>query len=415
MTPPGERSIRNVPVSSGSHRRSASRFKDDIPLPRKRKKKSKWLWWGVGLTVICAIAGLLLSTFFEGATVTITPKTAAIHPPANVTALPNAPQGSLGYKTVTLSKSASTEVTASGTTRVSTPATGVITISNTYSAAKQVLVVNTRFEAPDGKMYRIRSAVTIPGTSKNADGSTKPGTVTATIYADQPGESYNRPNTTTFTIPGFKGDSRYTKFSAQSQGPIQGGFVGNKAAVSSADMQKAQDSLKQQLSSALQSGASASIPEGYLPVQGSLAVTYSDIAQAPGSNSKVTLTQTANATVAIVNSANIASVLAKLLVQGYAGEALAFKEPNPLVLQLSSTTSKTTGPLTLLLQGEPILVWQFDQEALKQTLLGKEKSSFEGVLADFAPAIEKAQASIRPFWKATFPKNSSELTIVVKD
>jgi len=416
MTPTGRNSIRNIPVSGGNHRRNApkERFEDDIPLPRRRKRSKKFLWWTLGAVVVCALAGLLLSTLFEGATVTITPKTQQITPPANIIALPDAPDGSLGYQTVSLSQSATTTATASGTTHVSTSASGVITIYNAYSTASQALVTNTRFEAPDGKIYRIHSATTVPGATKNVDGTLTPGSVVVTVYADAAGADYNRTDPTTFTIPGFQGDPRYKAFSAQSTAPITGGFVGDQPAVSTADMQAAQLKLQSELDSSLRSSVTTQIPQGYLPVQGSLNVTYTDIAEAAGTGTTVSLSQSASATMAMIKSVDLAAILAKLLVTGYGGEAIDFGTPDPLVLQLASSTPNDTGPLTILLQGNPTLVWQFDQGALKTALLGKDKSTFQTTIETFAPAIEKAEASIRPFWKSTFPTDPSKLSIDIE-
>lgn len=416
MTPREDRSIRNIPVSSSSHRRSPERFPGDIPLPKRKKGSRRWLWATLTVIIVCAVAGLLLSTLFAGATVSITPKMQQVRPPANLTAFASATTGSLSYEVLTLAQSATTTVAASGTEHISKQASGVVTIYNSHSTAPQALVTNTRFEAPDGKIYRIHSNVTVPGGKKNADGSLSPGSATATIYADAPGEAYNRNAATTFTIPGFKGDARYTKFSAKSTAAIAGGFVGNRPSISSADMQKAEGSLKTQLEASLRSAVTAALPEGYIPVQGSLAVSYSAIAQTPTDDNKANLSQTANATMAMIKADNLASMLAKLLVQGYAGEPVSFQNPNPLIVQLATSTSKTpgaTGPLTLLLQGSPTLVWQFDHEALKAELLGKEKSVFESAVRKFSPAIEKAQASIRPFWKGAFPADSSKLQIDV--
>lgn len=417
MTPRGDRSIRDIPVSSSGHRRNVpqERFEEDIPLPRRRKKSRRFLWITLGIIVACAVAGLLLATLFEGATVTITPKMQSITPPANIVALPNAQGGSLGYQTIALSQSATTTVAASGTSHVSKPASGLITISNAFSTAPQGLVATTRFAASDGKIYRIQSAITVPGAKKNADGTLSAGTISATVYADAAGPEYNRPNATAFTIPGFKDSAKYTKITAQAAaGAIQGGFVGEQPSISDADMKNAQASLQKTLDASLKNGVGTQIPSGFLPVQGSLAVTYSSIVQSKGEGTAVNLSQTAHASMAMVSAPSLASVLAKLLVSGYAGEAVDFGSPNPLILQVSTSTGNvTTGPLNLLLQGNPTLVWQFDKEALTAALLGKDKNAFETVISTFAPAIEKAQASIRPFWKQTFPAEESKLGIVI--
>jgi hypothetical protein len=413
---PGDRSIRNIPVSGGTHRRTApppQRTQDDIPLPKRRRRSRSFVWWALGFILVCVIAGLLLATLFEGATVTITPKKQQITPPSNITALPNATAGMLGYQTITVSQSATTSARTTGTQHVSRQASGVIIISNTYSTATQALVANTRFAAQDGKIYRIHSAIVVPGAKKNADNSLTAGTITATVYADAAGPEYNKTEPTTFTIPGFKGDPRYTKITARSSGPISGGFVGDQPAVSQADMKAAQDTLHSQIDSAIRERVASQIPPGFLPVQGSLQVTYGDVATAPAQGSEVSMSQTATASMAMINSSDLAAILAKLLVSGYAGEAVNFASPNPLVLQLASTSAAKTGPLTVLLQGTPTLVWQFDQGALKQQLLGKDKVIFQSTVESFGHAIEKAQASIRPFWKASFPTDPTRLEIVV--
>jgi hypothetical protein len=102
------------------------------------------------------------------------------------------------------------------------------------------------------------------------------------------------------------------------------------------------------------------------------------------------------------------------LITGYGGESVDFASPNPLILQVSTTTGNVnTGPLNVLLQGNPTIVWQFDKQALSAALLGKDKNSFESVITTFSPAIEKAKASIRPFWKNNFPTDQSKLGIVI--
>jgi len=59
-------------------------------------------------------------------------------------------------------------------------------------------------------MYRIDSSVIIPGYQK-VNGKIIPGSIEATVYADQAGDGYNlklADLTGDFSIPGFKGDPR---------------------------------------------------------------------------------------------------------------------------------------------------------------------------------------------------------------
>src|SRR5262249_20984903 len=148
--------------------------------------------------------------------------------PTMVPAELNAPPGTLSYQMLTVSQSATTTASATGSQQVQKQASGVITISNAYSSAPQTLVATTRFEAPDGKIYRIHTGVTVPGMTAG-----KPGTVSEPAYADVAGVEYNRSGTTTYTIPGFKSDPRFTKITASS-GSMTGGFTGTQPTVAAA-------------------------------------------------------------------------------------------------------------------------------------------------------------------------------------
>jgi len=385
--------------------------------PRRRQGffGSRFFWIIVVVVVICAAIGLLMSTLFAGATVTVTPRSAIVTAPATMQAQVNAPAGTLPYQIINSSRTASTSVPASGTKQVSLSASGVATIYNAYSTASQDLVATTRFQAPDGKIYRIHSAVTVPGAKQAADGTLMPGTVTATLYADQPGTDYNRTAATQFTIPGFQGTPKYTKFYAQAA-TIGGGLVGAQPAVSDTDMATAEQALKQGLSNAMNDMVATQVPKQYIAVPGTLAVTYNDIVQTPGPNGTAILSQTANASADVVGSEDLASAIAKQTVQGYAGEAVNFADPTQLSIALAASSS-ASGIITLKLSGNPKLVWQFDPNALQQALVGKPKAEFETVLKSFAPAITcsndtPCKASIRPFWSSTFPSTPAKITVV---
>lgn len=415
MIPKGERSIRDIPLPPG-HRPPPA----EPVLPRKKRismTKSWFFWILIGILVLCAIGGILLSTLFAGVTVNVTPKTAVVTSPSTMLAEVNAPVGVLPYQIVSASRTASTTVKASGSSQVSKSASGVITIYNDYSISPQTLVATTRFEAPNGNIYRIKSGITVPGAIKAADGTLTPGTVSATVYADAPGATYNL-GQTQFTIPGFKGDPQYTKFYAQTSG-ITGGFVGAQATVAPADLAAAQNAFEQGLKNALQQAASTEIPKQYLLIPGTFTISYSDIIQTPIDSNTVALSETATASGDTVRTSDLAAAIAKQEVSGYKGEAVDFADISAITVGLQGSSTPSQGSLTLALSGSPTLVWQFDPNALKAALLGKSKSAFEQIVSSFAPAITCSKdtpcsASIRPFWSSTFPTDANKITVVTK-
>lgn len=325
----------------------------------------------------------------------------------------DAPVGALAFQTMTIGASATRSVPASGTAPVSKQASGKVTVYNTYSIASQKLIANTRFEAPDGKIYRIRDSVTVPGATKKADGSLTAGTVTATVFADSPGPDYNR-SATRFTVPGFKGDPRYAKFYALADS-VSGGASGTQPAISQSDLTNAKKDMEQELTGALASTASGQLPEGFLPVPGAFAVTFGDASVSDAGGGKASVTLAATATAAIVRATDLANAIAKANVDGYAGEAVNFADPSALTLAATGTPFATASQnLTIALSGEPTLVWQFDPNALIKALAGKDKSSFETIAATFKPAVDHATASVRPFWKSSFPTDEAQIHVSIK-
>jgi hypothetical protein len=383
---------------------------DERPRLRRRKSGRSGTFWfiAVGVVAVCVIGGLLLSTLFAGAVITIYPRTQSVTAPVTLSAQINAPVGTLPYALLTVVRYATTTVTASGSKQVSRQASGTITIYNAAGTASQRLIANTRFAAPDGKIYRIHDSVTVPGGSKNADGTIAPGTINATVYADSAGADYNR-GETRFTIPGFKDDPRYAQFYAIAHS-ISNGFVGQEPAIAPADLSKAQAAMQQALDGAVRSALASQIPEGFLPIPGTLKISYSSMTQTPSDATTASVSQSATALEGIVKASSLAAAVAKEgKVDGYKGEAVEFADASQVSMVATSTTVANT--INITLTGIPTLVWQYDAGALKQALLGKPKSTFQSIVESFGPAIAKAEAKVRPFWQSSFPSDPNKITL----
>ncbi|HWB34333.1 MAG TPA: hypothetical protein VG753_03400 [Candidatus Paceibacterota bacterium] len=416
MVPPERRSIRNIPVSS--RRRSEAPSQDEIaeevamqerpPMIRRRSRGGgKRLFYIIAgiVVILCAVGGLLLSTLFAGATVTVYPKEEQVTPPATLTAGLNPPAGSLGYAVITVTRSATTTVPASGTKQVSRSASGPITVYNATNASQR-LIANTRFQAPNGKIYRIHDSVIVPA---EVNAST-PGSASAIVYADSPGAEYNIASDTRFTIPGFKSDPRYNQFYAQGSA-ISGGYIGPEPAIADADLTKASDDLKASLSQAAQSSLASQIPSNYMAIPGTLQVTFSDITQTPGQDNTATISQSATMSGGIIPTGDLAAAIAKQTVTGYNGEAVGFLDASQISIS-SATSTAPSGTITIAISGTPTLVWQYDPAAIKAAVIGKPKSQFQSIIQSFAPAVARAEAKVRPFWESTFPSDPRKVQVV---
>ncbi|HEY4501463.1 MAG TPA: hypothetical protein VJJ20_00115 [Candidatus Paceibacterota bacterium] len=410
MIPPGDRSIRNIPIPQG-HRHIPPQDLPDYqppepieqkPRARRRRRPGRFILWALIIIVICigGVAGV--SMFYAGATVVVHPRTEVITTASStIVARVSAPVGTLAFSTVTATRWATTTVPATGTKKVSRQATGVVTISSTYSASQR-LISGTRLKAPDGKIYRLASSVDLPAN----------GSAVATANAESPGESYNR-GATTFTLPGFAGDPRFDKFSATAR-LMAGGFVGDEPAVADADLASAQARLKAELDSSVQGILAGAIPATATAIPGTLDIAYSPVAQTAATDKKTaTLSQSATAVGAVVGIRDLASALAGRLVAGYKGEAVDFLDQGTLNVSVASSTKPQDEEITLMFDGNTTLVWQFDPNALTTAMLGKDKGQFQAIVESFTPAIASASASVRPFWIKNFPADAEKIKVEI--
>jgi hypothetical protein len=408
MIPPGDRSIRNIPIPPGHHHISRQEipeyYQPEPPAPRRRPKRrpGRFIAWALIIIVLCGggIAGVSMA--YAGASVVAVPRTETVTASTTLLAQVSAPVGTLAFTRLSATVSATTTVPATGTKKVSRTAQGTVTITSTYTASQR-LIANTRLQAPDGKIYRLASSVDLPAN----------GSVEAQVNAESPGEDYNRSGSTTFTLPGFQGDPRYEKFSAKSHGAISGGFVGDEPAVADSDLEAAKAQLKAELDRGAERQLAQSVPGTSVAIPGTLSVTYGDIVQAASDDKKTaTLSQSATATGAIMNIRDFASAIAKKTVSGYDGEAVDFKDQGSLSVA-AATSTQAEDQLVLQVSGDTTLVWQFDPNKLKEAMLGKDKGQFQPIVESFAPAITSATATVRPFWMKNFPSDPDKIDVTV--
>ena len=102
-----------------------------------------------------------------------------------------------------------------------TRAHGIITVYNQYSPEPQLIIASTRFESPDGKMFRTQEKIMVPGAQSN-DVRTIPGTIDVEVMTDYHGAEYNI-GPSNFAIPGFEGTDKYKLFYGLSNAAMTGG------------------------------------------------------------------------------------------------------------------------------------------------------------------------------------------------
>jgi len=427
VPPTKRRSIRDISLGTKRNEEGRSHEQEDEAAPTRttrqyhpgtttRSSASRFFAWILAALVIGGLV-FAASLLFAGTTVTVFPKTETVPLDAPLSAHANPGPTQLGYEVLTLEKSATQVVPATGESYVEEKASGIIVVYNDFSADNQQLVANTRFETPDGKIYRIQDPLIVPGQQQAADGTTIPGSIEARVYADQPGDVYNI-DLTDFTIPGFAGGPRFDHFYARSKTPMTGGFVGTKLVADEASIATAQETLRAQLRADLLTEARAQKPADYLLYDGAALFSYTTKEGASSDGEQVTITEQATLHAALFQEEELASYVARQSIAGFEeGERVLIENPEELnltVLHESSFGGFTEPTVSFTLTGPADFVWLYDAGALAQDLTGRSKEALQTILSGY-PGIERAEVIIRPFWQDTFPEDPMDITIKAKN
>lgn len=414
-----EKSIRNISVSP--RRNAMTQRTTDARVPirqpeisQPRRGRAQYTLWSAAAIITIAVGALTFALLTANTSVQITPRVHQVtfDPATQFTAYPLGDSLATGltYTVQTLQFEDSATVPATGTEKAEERASGTITVYNAYSPTSVRLIKNTRFESPNGLVYRIPASVEVPGKK----GST-PGEVTVTVFADQPGPQYNISPTDKFTVPGLKNTpDMYNGVYARSSSAFTGGFLGEKPAVAPAALEAARSEIRARLQGKV--GDSIKAIQGGFAFAPLANITYESqptIAD-PAGGAKVT--ERANVQLPVFPSDPFAKAIAQAVSADAADSAVTLRPLGELHAQSSGTSSNTLGasPLTFSLSGAAVVVWDVDPEAVKQALLGKEQAAFKPIVSTFI-GIKDATAHIAPFWRSTFPTDIAKIEVTVSD
>ncbi len=366
-----------------------------------------YLTIATALLVIIASFGVLF--YFSSAKVEVVPNSVSVAVQGSFTAnQDSSAAASIPFQVITAQKIATQAVTSSGTKDVNSFSSGTIVVYNTQ-AKPQRLIANTRFATPSGLIFRIRAPITVP--AKKASG---PGAVTATVYADQAGSSYDI-GPTSFTVPGLAGTPQENAVYARSSGAMTGGASGNVPVVDAATEAQARDALISALSTNLTASLATQVPSGYILLPGAATTTYQDLNPAPSQTSGMANVQEEGTVTAVVfPNADLAKAIATS-VSGlnYQGEPLTLASTSALRFTMNSgSIDQKISSFSFALSGTASLVYTIDPARIAAAVSGKTRSAAEVALTNY-PEIKRAIIVLRPFWRQSFPQDPSAISVVV--
>ncbi len=384
----------------------------DIVDGNKTKRKRTIIAVAIALLVLGGAFGI--NVIMGGAEVTVYPKFKDVSAQATFTAKKSPGAGDLGFELLTLDTGGERQVKASGTEKVSERADGKILIYNTDSKGTQRLIKNTRFENPDGLIFRIKESVEVPAATKDAKGALAPGVVTAEVFADGTGEQYNV-SPSRFSVPGLKGSPQFATVYGESSVAFNGGFDGERYLIDEAELETKKQELHLELRNSLLERLKSERPSGFVVYENAVTFTFETLPATTYGDSLATIKEKAYLHVPIFKESDFAKYLAESTIAGYEGEPVHLTDATTLAFQYSSATTTVSDisestSLDFMLKGTTRIVWDFDAEKLKSDLKGLAKAALPTVLSGY-PSIDRAEAVVRPFWASNFPKTDNEIII----
>ena len=379
---------------------------------------SKIVLWALLFALLMA-SGFFIANYFATATIEVTPVTRNATLNINLTAIKESEEEEdLTFQFMSLVEEKSKDVPATIEKKIQKKASGKVVIYNSYNGDSQRLIKNTRLESPDNKIFRIDQSVVVPG-AKVVDGKTVPGSVEALVYADVAGKEYNI-GTSNFTIPGFKGDPRYSKFSAASKpdSPISGGFSGTVKVPSDEAIRSAEEELKLDLKKEAIEKARAQVPGEVSFFPGSVVVKLEEVPQDYSSGAPSKVSMRATVSVFFFDTVSLTKKITELTLPE-ADKNNPFLIPDMATIQFSfvdpvdNVVLSDLSKIKFSLGGTADFVGQIDAEKIRTDLAGKNKKDFTTIIAGEKNIGEGTNAVVRPMWKKVFPSDTSKIAVKI--
>ncbi|MEK7212283.1 MAG: hypothetical protein AAB686_01230 [Patescibacteria group bacterium] len=300
---------------------------------------------------------------------------------------------------------------ASGKAQVSQKAKGKMTIYNGYSSQPQTLVATTRFSTPDGKIFRLDNQVLVPG-AEIKDGKIIPASIDTTVTADKAGTEYNVGPAAKLTIPGFKGTPRYDAFHGELKEGTSGGFIGERAVPTDADINTAKEKTSQILRASLDTNLLAGRPSEFKILDGASQVDIVRLTVNKNTDDQGNFSIMGEAEYRAIGfrEEDMRLLLTELATQSTPN--YVFRR-NPEISYPDVKADYTKGELKFTVEAKGELVPAFDADGFKSSVLGQNVNQVRNSIRGLE-GLSEAKVSLWPFWLKTLPQDPERVTLQVE-
>ena len=289
-------------------------------------------------------------------------------------------------------------------------AKGKIILYNKFSSSSQTLLIDTRLEGSNNKIYKTTTKVVIPGMSKNG----VPGQVNVDIYAGEEGSTYNS-GPLDFKILGFKGTNKYAKFYGRSVGDIAGGIVGKSRQITDSQKIEITNELKSALEDKLFNEISNQIP-GFLLYKDATSLSVEDLAVGSvSSDGSVVLTLKGTLYGIIFNEQKLTQKITEDNIENNDNSEIYIPNIKDLTFSFFNKENilfESVQNINFNLSGPVKIVWKLDVNKFTTDLLNKPKKDFNQILSRY-PNINSALVKLSPPWIRSLPSKIKDIKVTV--
>ncbi len=300
---------------------------------------------------------------------------------------------------------------ATGTTTQAMYIQGTITVYNAAQQTPQILVQGTRFVSSDNKVFRLTQRISVPGYTYQG-GASVPGTIVATVQADQPGSAYAvAPGR--FSLPGLQGTAKYEKIYGLSSAQFSYDPAGAHS-VTVQDVTQAKQDVAGYAFDQAKSDVLKTLPDSVKLFDQALQIQVNQIKTSSKAGDQATqFTATVSGTLALMtfDERDVARFVAQRMPQyqiqsDVVSPRYQFTYDNPQV-------DFAKGTMTLTVHARREVRVLLDNLSLRQRVSGKTIPELRTDLLSI-PGLDQVQLSVWPFWVMRVPSDIDKITVEVQ-
>ena len=314
---------------------------------------------------------------------------------------------------VKVEKEKTAQFKATGRTGSESKARGTIVIYNAYTPPQSpTWIGGTRFETSDGKIFKTIQKITVPP-AKIENEKVVPGTIEVEVVADIAGSDYNiLPSE--FTMPAFKGTSKFNVFYGKSTLAMRGGSKGEGIVIVLDDIENAKKEIEGELLEAAKNELRENLPKDLEFMENAIAVKIleekiSDQAGTVIENFSVSLKVSAMAF--LFKEDDMKSLVAKNIETKIMRNEIVFKDIRKRYSNVDIDFS--AGIMTFNANIEQDIAASFNEEDLKTAFAGKNESEIRDYVLS-QDLMDGAQVNFSPFWVKKAPSNKNKINIIIE-